>query len=155
MRSVVVVLPASMCAMIPMLRVLARSAVAAMVPSRFVTCLCSRLPAVVREGLVGLGHLVGVLATLDAGAQAVAGVEDLVHEALGHRLLTPLPRVADEPAQRERGAARGLDLDRHLVGRATDAAALDLEGGLDVIEGALERDDGVGAGLVAGDLEGA
>src|SRR5919204_395342 len=126
MRSVVVVLPASMCAMIPMLRVLARSAVLAMVVLSFPRS-CLRLPAVVGEGLVGLGHLVGVLATLDAGAKAVAGVEDLVHEALGHRLLTPLPRVADEPAQRERGAARGLHLDRHLVGGAADAAALDLE----------------------------
>src|SRR5215203_4489198 len=104
MRSVVVVLPASMCAMIPMLRVLAswawllaitsplrfgpcagvgdrpaypRAAVAGGVPS----------PAVVREGLVGLGHLVRVLAALDRGTQAVARVEELVHEALGHRLL--------------------------------------------------------------------
>src|SRR6476619_7548831 len=47
----------------------------------------SGLPAVVREGLVGLGHPVRVLATLDRGTEAVAGVEDLVHEALGHGLL--------------------------------------------------------------------
>src|SRR5579875_1923003 len=104
MRSVVVVLPASMCAMIPMLRVLASSAALAISLSRLP---CGRfcwyllatggvpagfsseamktwwgaLPAVVREGLVGLGHLVGVLASLDAGAKAVAGVEDLVHQA--------------------------------------------------------------------------
>jgi hypothetical protein len=37
----------------------------------------------------------------------------------------------------------GLDLDGNLVGRATDAAALDLEGGADVVERLLERDDGV------------
>ncbi len=49
------------------------------------------LPAVVGESLVGLGHLVRVLALLDAGAEAVAGVEQLVHEALGHGLLTALP----------------------------------------------------------------
>src|SRR3712207_7121423 len=46
------------------------------------------LPAVVREGLVRLGHLVGVLAALDRGAQTVARVEQFVHQALGHRLLT-------------------------------------------------------------------
>ncbi len=34
-------------------------------------------PPVVREGLVGLGHLVRVLATLDGGAVAVVRVEDL------------------------------------------------------------------------------
>src|SRR6266568_1918955 len=148
MRSVVVVLPASMCAMIPMLRVLARSAVLAMIVLSFPRS-CG-LPAVVSEGLVGLGHLVGVLTTLDAGAEAVAGVEDLVHEALGHRLLATLLRVADQPAQRERGAARRLDLDRHLVRVATDAAALDLEGRLHVVERALEGDHRVGTGLFAG-----
>src|SRR5689334_17625727 len=141
MRSVVVVLPASMCAMIPMLRVLARSALVAISLSSFVLCGLgagvpgsSGLPAVVGEGLVGLGHLVGVLAALDARAEAVAGVEDLVHQPLGHRLLAALLRVADEPAQRERGAARRLDLDRHLVGGATDAAALHLERRPDVVE---------------------
>src|SRR6478752_3744204 len=111
-------------------------------------------PAVVREGLVGLGHLVRVLATLHRGAEAVAGVEDLVHEALGHGLLTTLTRVADQPAQGQRGGAAGADLDRDLVGRATDAAAADLEGRLDVVERALEGDDRVGAGLLAAALEG-
>src|SRR5581483_8274283 len=106
MRSVVVVLPASMCAMIPMLRVLARSAALAISVSRLPCWRASAgrtgvtgLPAVVGEGLVGFGHLVGVLAALHAGAEAVAGVEDLVHQPFGHRLLATLPRVADEPAQ--------------------------------------------------------
>src|SRR6476620_11689526 len=110
---------------------------------RVVTCLASaegvpspaltkpRSPAVVREGAVGLGHLVGVLATLHRGTQAVGGVEDLVHEALGHRLLATLARVADHPAQREGRGAVGLDLDRDLVGRTADTAGLDLEGRAD------------------------
>src|SRR5438309_6450687 len=96
-------------------------------------------PAVVGEGLVGLGHLVGVLTALDAGPEAVACVEQLVHEALGHGLLAALPAVADEPAQSEGGAAGGLDLNGDLVGRATDTTALDLDRGLDVVERALER----------------
>src|SRR6187549_3613049 len=147
MRSVVVVLPASMCAMMPMLRTLLRSVVMSTATcvqrslsrevrrSRgdracgrdqgAVTTTGPRSPAVVREGLVGLGHLVGVLALLHSGTQAVGGVEDLVHQALGHRLLTTVRGVADEPAQRQGGAAVGLDLDRHLVGRTTDAAGLD------------------------------
>src|SRR3954468_924931 len=106
-------------------------------------------PAVVREGLVGLGHLVGVLAALDAGAEAVAGVEELVHEALGHRLLAAGAGVLDEPAQGERGAATGAHLDRDLVRRATDAAAADLEGRLHVVERALQGDHRVGVGLRA------
>src|SRR5450759_4975804 len=113
------------------------------------------LPAVVSEGLVGLSHLVGVLATLDRGAQAVARVEDLVHQALGHRLLTTLTGVADHPAQGQRGRATTLDLNRDLVGRATDATALDLKSRLDVVERTLERDDRVGARLGAGTFKGA
>src|SRR3954452_5747159 len=112
-------------------------------------------PAVVREGLVRLGHLVGVLTAFDGRAEAVGGVQDLVHEALGHRLLTTGGGVADQPAQRERHRPGAADLDGHLVGRATDPAAADLERRLDVVEGSLARHDGVGAGLVAAALEGA
>src|SRR5205814_3503401 len=63
--------------------------------------------------------------------------------------------VAHEPAEREGRGAAGLDLDRNLVGRATDTAGLDLEGRLDVLERALERDDRVVAGLLAQTLHGA
>src|SRR6476659_5714906 len=87
-----------------------------------------RSPAVVGEGLVGLGHLVRVLALLHSGTQAVAGVEDLVHQTLGHGLLATVLGVAHEPAQGERGGAVGLDLDGDLIGRAADAAGLDLDG---------------------------
>src|SRR4051812_9403313 len=101
-------------------------------------------PAVVREGLVGLGHLVGVLATLHGGTEAVGGVQDLVHQALGHGLLTAGGGVADQPAQRERHRPGAADLDGHLVRGATDTTAADLERRLDVVERTLERHDGVG-----------
>src|SRR5699024_5871713 len=93
-----------------------------------------RSPAVGSECAGGLGHLVDVLPALDSGAQAVGGVEDLVHETLGHRLLATLTRVVDEPAQGERGGAGGTDLDRDLVGRTTDAARAHLEGRTHVLE---------------------
>src|SRR5450759_4392069 len=91
------------------------------------------LPAVVREGLVRLGHLVRVFAALHSGTEAVARVQDLVHQALGHRLLTTLTGVAHHPAQSQRGRPTTLDLDRDLVGRATNTAALELKGRLDVV----------------------
>src|SRR5690606_20633635 len=100
MRSVVVVLPASMCAMMPMLRTFLRSVSTSCATGCFLTPGVPGLPAVVREGAVGLGHLVRVLAALDRGAEAVRGVQDLVLQALGHRLLTTTLGVADEPAQR-------------------------------------------------------
>src|SRR3954447_14488799 len=144
-----------MCAMIPMLRTWARADTTSVVTSvRLLSASSVKgerqaagLPAVVRERLVGLGHLVGVFAALDAGPEAVARVEDLVHEPLGHGLLAPLPGVADEPAQRESVGAARLDLDGNLVGRTTDPPALHLERRLDVVERALEGHDGVAAGL--------
>src|SRR5580704_19391140 len=113
--------------MMPMLRTLASSVavcVAATVsdPRSLIVCVCS-LPAVVGKGLVGLGHLVYVLAALHAGPEPVARVQQLVHQPLGHGLLAALAGVRDQPAQRQGGAARSAHLDRHLVGRATDAAA--------------------------------
>src|SRR4051812_7505932 len=143
-----------MCAMIPMLRTWARAATTSVVTSGRLLSASSvsggsrrvLLPAVVSERLVGFGHLVGVFTALDAGAKPVARVEHLVHQALGHRLLSALPGVAHEPAQREGVGPAGLDLDRHLVGRTADAAALDLERRLDVVERALERHDRVAAG---------
>src|SRR6266542_2970104 len=151
MRSVVVVLPASIWAMIPMLRTLARSTAVRSVATDVYLSQSDPvgLPPVMGEGLIGLGHLVGVLAPLDAGAEAVARVEQLVHQPLGHGLLAALPRVADDPSQGEGGAAARPHLHRHLVGRPAHAPALDLDGRLDVVECSLERDHRVGAGLVA------
>src|SRR5579859_7297548 len=112
MRSVVVVFPASMCAMMPMLRTLARSSAAfvammARLLSRVCKGLAAGLPAVVREGLVGLSHLVGVLASLDRGSQTVGRVEQLVHQPFGHRLLAAGAGVGDQPAQRQGVRASG------------------------------------------------
>src|SRR4029079_4380502 len=141
MRSVVVVLPASMWAMIPMLRVRARgysrtssplppfltscSVVATCTFSTGIAIIRSPLhgkpapgggsrtalpsPAVVREGPVGLGHLVHVLATLHGGAGAVGRIHDLGDETVGHRVLAASAREVHEPSHRERGAALRLD----------------------------------------------
>src|SRR4051812_14392034 len=94
MRSVVVVLPASMCAMMPMLRSLARAASTAATVGPLIFRPAGvgggrrpGLPAVVREGLVGFGHLVSVLTPLHRGAKTVARVEQLVHQTLDHGLL--------------------------------------------------------------------
>ena len=81
----------------------------------------------VAEGPVRLGHLVGVLAPLDGGAEAVHGVDELDGELLAHGLAAALAGGLDQPAHAERHAAIAADLDRDLVGGATDAARLDLD----------------------------
>src|SRR6478735_2676355 len=171
MRSVVVVLPASMCAMMPMLRTLFRSVSTSCatgvppgsqkrkdregerMPRPQPRHPLGLLPAVVGEGAVRLGHLVGVFAALDRSTQAVRRVEDLVGETLGHGLLATGLRVAREPPEGERVRTVRLDLDGDLVGRTADAARTDLEGGAHVVERLLEDHDRVLAGLVGDVLE--
>src|SRR5215218_7304182 len=63
------------------------------------------LPAVVREGLVGLCHAEDVVLPLVRAALLGLRVEELVGEALGHRLLAPVACELDEPADREGAGA--------------------------------------------------
>src|ERR1700716_2878554 len=97
MRSVVVVFPASICAMIPMFRVFSSGKArpgfltATFIffgcppASAFGACLDSSITWLktfsnwflvpeMAEGLVGLGHLVGIFLALDGGADVVGGV---------------------------------------------------------------------------------
>src|SRR3954465_9032554 len=112
---------------------------------------CDRpgLPAGLSEGLVRLSHLVSVLTTFDRGTKAVARIEQLVHQALGHGFLAALPGVHDDPPNSQRRAAAGLGLDGYLVRGTADAAALDLDRRTDVVECPLQRDNRVGLRLGA------
>src|SRR5258708_15698953 len=90
------------------------------------------------EGFIGFGHLVRLLLAANGGSGVVHGVHELAGEALGHRLARTLARGLDDPAHRERPAAVGTDLDGDLVGRATDAAGLDLDEGCRILHRGLE-----------------
>src|SRR5262245_62438117 len=123
MRSVVVVLPASMCAMMPMLRVFANGDCLGITRYSGLVARCSSLPPVVGERLVGFRHPVRVLALLDGAAAQVRGDEELVGQLLLHRLaVAPLAGVADQPTDAQREAAVRIDFHRHLLVRAADAA---------------------------------
>src|SRR3970040_1446980 len=119
-----------MCAMIPMLRTrsggtlsLSPVALEGRVSRATAITTCTsydrgslRSPLVVREGLVGLGHLVGLFLATDRRAGVVQRVEQLALELVGHRLAGALARGLDDPAHRERVAAVGPDLGGPLVG---------------------------------------
>src|SRR5947207_2442295 len=82
-------------------------------------------PSVVREGLVGLRHPVDVVLALERAALLVQGVEDLGGELLDHALLAAVAGEVDKPAHGERARAALRHLDRHLVVRTANPAALD------------------------------
>src|SRR5690349_12229528 len=96
------------------------------------------LPLEVAEGAVRLGHLVRVLAALDRGAQAVHRIDQLLGELVAHALAVSLAGRLDEPPDAEREPPVATDLDRDLVGRATDTAGLDLDDRRRVAERRLE-----------------
>src|SRR5690606_23263609 len=109
MRSVVVVLPASMWAAIPMLRVRSRGysrGMSSLLPPPRPAVRsapdgrpCS--PAVVGEGAVGFRHAVHLFLAPHGTARVVGGVDQLVGQALHHGPLVALARVLHNPAQRQ------------------------------------------------------
>src|SRR5436305_5971774 len=105
MRSVVVVFPASMCAMIPMFRSFSSragrsSSFSATASMSFGPPFDALIPEVA-EGLVGLSHPVGLFLPLHRAPRAVAGVQQLVGELLGHAPASTLSREPHQPATRE------------------------------------------------------
>src|ERR1043166_8987496 len=111
MRSVDVVFPASMCAMIPMLRVSSSlnalpivGCTAFFSPARVATASLTpgSLPPVMREGLVGFRHPVHVFLLFDRSAARVGGVDQLVRQFVDHGLSGALARILQEPANGQR-----------------------------------------------------
>src|SRR5580693_1972870 len=99
----------------------------------------SPLPAIVREGAVGFRHPVHVFTLLDGVPPAIRRVEQLGRKPLRHRLFIALTRCRDDPANAERLPAHRANLDRHLVGRTTDAARTHFDGRHYVFQRLLEN----------------
>src|SRR5262245_4191360 len=125
-----------MWAMIPMLRTRSSATRVSVTAKSLLS-----LPAVVGEGLVGLRHAIHVVLALERVPLLLERVEDLPGKLVRHVLLAPVARERDEPAQRERAPAALRHLDRHLVVRAADAAAADLEHRGDRLHGLLQHLD--------------
>ncbi len=86
------------------------------------------------------GPSVGVVALLDRAPLPRGGVLDLVGEGVASCAM-PLTAagVTDDPAHGERHLTLRRNFDRHLVGGATDAAALHFQARLDVLDRAVEH----------------
>src|SRR6476620_6462627 len=80
------------------------------------------LPAIVRERAIGFRHTVRVFAFLTGVSPVIGRIEQFGREPVGHRLFAALARGGDDPADAQRLAAHGANLDRHLISCAADAA---------------------------------
>src|ERR1700686_3707484 len=118
MRSVVVVLPASMWAMIPMLRTFSSGVVLAIQffqrrkSASYATFL---LPPVMRESLVGFRHSVHVVLLLNSSAAQIGGVVQFIRQLFWHAFFGAAPRVDQDPANRQARPAIIGHFDRHLI----------------------------------------
>src|SRR6266699_3816722 len=159
MRSVDVVFPASICAMIPMLRVSSSLNALPMVPetallspvrvaTASLTSIPNPLPTVMREGLVGLRHAVHVFFFLDRPAARVGGVNQLIREFVGHRLARAFSRILQQPANRQRLTPERVHFHRNLVVRAAHPPRLHFQHRLHVFHGLLENLQRVVIGLL-------
>src|SRR2546421_2102982 len=140
-----------MWAMIPMFRVCSSGKLLALLAGRRAAwAMVIGLPLEVAEGLVGLRHAVGVLAALDRGTNAVAGVDQLEGELLRHAVAIALAGRVDQPAHAQRDAPIGADFHRDLVGGSADALWLDLDERHRVAQRAFhDLDAGSARGLLA------
>src|SRR5436309_10962532 len=111
----------------------------------------ARLPAIVREGLVGLRHAVNVVLALVRRPLLLLSVQQLVGQALGHRLLAALPSKLDEPANGEGPSTTLGHLDWYLISRPADATRADLEHRGQGLDPTLEFLDGIATGALAQD----
>src|SRR6056297_1329522 len=68
-----------------------------------------------------------VFPLLDGVATFFGSIQQFSGQTLGHGLLTALAGEVDDPAHCQRLTTARANFDRHLVGRATDPARLDLD----------------------------
>src|SRR6185437_1306301 len=170
MRSVAVVFPASICAMIPMFRQRFNGTWRAtlfpqfllLFPAqaqrpRLVSCfflspepyaLSPVLPAIVRERLVRLSHAMHVFLLLHRRAAAIGRVQQFRRELVDHALLAPRPSVAHQPANRQRRAPLRVHFNRNLIVRAAHAPRLYFQQRLAVLHRLLEQRQSVTAALL-------
>src|SRR5262245_32570229 len=78
-----------------------------------------------------------VLTLLYRVAAVLRCIDDLVREAVHHRLLVALARELDEPAHAQRERPGGANIDGTLIRRPTNAAALHFDARAHVAERAL------------------
>src|SRR6202022_4786017 len=148
MRSVDVVFPASMCAMIPMLRVSSSLNARAILSFQVPLLRNSFLPAIMRERLVRFRHAVHVFLLLHGPAARIRRVNQLIRELVHHGLACALPRILQQPAYRQRLPAERIHFHRNLVVRAAHASRLNLQQRLHVLDGLLENFQRIVVGLL-------
>src|SRR5258705_3669200 len=157
MRSVVVVLPASMWAMMPIFLVRFRScfAISTLLVFGLRSLTKTKAPRpsylklVMRKRLVGIRHAMRIFLFLYRVAAVIGRVKNLAGEPVSHRFFAATARVRNNPADRQGAAPFLMHLYRHLIRGTANPSRLNFDGRLHVIDCAFENLQRSLAGLLA------
>src|SRR6202041_1765234 len=97
------------------------------------------LPALIRESLIGLGHLVNVFFFLDGCTFSVGSIEQLVTQLVDHAPFRPAASIGQQPTDRQRGTSVSVHFHRHLIVRSTHTASLYFKQRLGILDGLREE----------------
>src|ERR687892_1451330 len=136
--------------MIPMLRVLSNGTVLAISlgsekkeavgpPPCFSQVYNPKLPPIMSEGTIGLGHPMGVFLLLYRRAPVIGRIDEFGGQFLFHRFFTALPSGLNEPAHAERKAPLRPHFDGNLIRRSADAAGADFDRGPSIFNRPFEN----------------
>src|SRR5881296_3005374 len=148
-----------MCAMIPMLRVSSSLNALPIAPetaffspvrvaTASLTLTTHSLPAVMRERFVRFRHAMDVFLLLHRSATGICRVDQLIRELVHHRFARALPRILQQPANRQRLSAERIHFHRILIVRNAHAAGLHFQQRFHVLDGFLENLQGIVVGLL-------
>lgn len=97
------------------------------------------LPGKMREGFIRFGHAVGIFADGYSCTLPVVGINEFVGKFLGQGLALALPDCDQYPTYGQGVLTFSADLNRDLVGRATNTARTDFEHRLYVFNRYIEN----------------
>ena len=105
------------------------------------------------ERFIGVGHPMGIFTFLDCRTAVLRSILQLTAKPVSHRVLMPITRGIDDPADRKRLTAIGANLDRHLIRRTTNTARTDLYGRANILERIMEDLYRISAGALGDGLQ--
>src|SRR5438552_2236624 len=107
-----------------------------------------RLPPIMRERLVRFRHAMHIFFLLHGPAARIRRIDQFVRELVHHGLARALPRILQQPANRQRLPAERVYFHGNLVVRATHAPRLYFQQRLHVLDGFLENFQRIVVGLI-------
>src|SRR5262245_26466080 len=112
------------------------------------------LPAIVREGLIGLRHPMHVFPLLYRRPRIVRRIQQFSRELLPHTLPAAGTRIFRQPSERQRHSTGWTNFYRHLIRGAADPTGFHLNDRLHIINRCPKYFQRIVPGLLVNDIEG-